>query len=94
MSTLAGSGLGAGSKDGGAWIDGVGTAAAFNAPAGVAVDASGNVLVADSGNSRVRRVTPDGGAQPPMGRRGAKNRLCYFLQCHDLLFFFQFSLCI
>ncbi len=31
----------------------------FN-PAGVAIDAAGNVYIADSGNHRVRRVTPDG----------------------------------
>ena len=60
VSTLAGGFTGAT----GGWIDGVGTAAAFNGPNGVALDASGNVLVADQGNHRVRRVTPSGGTWP------------------------------
>jgi uncharacterized protein (TIGR03437 family) len=34
--------------------------ARFNAPTGVAVDALGNLYVADSGNYRVRRISPDG----------------------------------
>ena len=54
-------GGGAGYK--GAWIDGAGAAAAFFTPWGVAMDASGNVLVADSDNHRVRRVTPSGGTR-------------------------------
>jgi sugar lactone lactonase YvrE len=32
----------------------------FNQPSGVAVDASGNVYVADSGNGTIRAITPDG----------------------------------
>ena len=36
--------------------DGTGTAALFNSPAGIAVDASGNVYVADTLNSSVRRI--------------------------------------
>ena len=53
----------------GGWIDGAGTAAAFNVPSGVAVDASGNVLVADMFNHRLRRVTPSGGMQSAMQYR-------------------------
>jgi hypothetical protein len=34
--------------------------ALLDLPRGVAVDRSGNVFVADSGNGRIRRVTPDG----------------------------------
>ena len=41
-------------------LNGAGAQARFNAPRGVAVDNAGNVYVADSGNSSVRRVTPAG----------------------------------
>jgi len=40
--------------------DGQGAAARFNAPQGIAIDASGNLLVADGANNRVRRVTSAG----------------------------------
>ena len=53
VTTLAGSGVfGA--------VDANGTAASFRMPAGVAVDAAGNVYVADSDNYRVRKITPGG----------------------------------
>lgn len=53
VTTLAGSGL-AGSADG------KGGAAAFNAPSDVAVDAAGNVYVADTLNHTIRKVAADG----------------------------------
>jgi len=42
------------------WSDGAGSAATFQGPRGVAVDAAGNVFVADSLDCAIRRVTPDG----------------------------------
>ena len=53
VTTLAGSGI-RGSTDG------TGTAASFNWPAGVAVDALGNVYVADSENYKIRKITAAG----------------------------------
>ena len=49
----------AGSTTAGA-INGTGTAASFSSPYGVAIDANGNVYVADSGNNLVRIITPAG----------------------------------
>jgi len=57
VSTLAGSGVGAAS---GGYAEGPGTTAKFNYPMGLAVDASGNVFVADAQNHRVRKITPAG----------------------------------
>lgn len=42
------------------FVDGLGTAARFDMPSGVAVDAAGTVYVADRLNHRIRQVDPDG----------------------------------
>ncbi len=54
VSTLAGLAGSPGSTDG------TGGAARFDRPFGVAVDAAGNVYVADNNNSTIRKVTPGG----------------------------------
>src|SRR2546422_457511 len=40
--------------------DGTGNAARFRAPSGLAVESAGNIYVADSANSTIRKVTPGG----------------------------------
>ncbi|MCU0452203.1 MAG: FG-GAP-like repeat-containing protein [Bacteroidetes bacterium] len=50
VSTIAGSALASG------WVDDLGTTARFSAPAGLAVDPTSTLLVADRNNHRIRRV--------------------------------------
>jgi sugar lactone lactonase YvrE len=40
--------------------DGTGAAATFTAPNGIAIDSAGNFYVADTGNQKVRKITPAG----------------------------------
>jgi sugar lactone lactonase YvrE len=51
--------------------DGAGAAARFAAPRGVALDAAGNLYIADSGNNTVRRMTPAGAVSTVAGDAGA-----------------------
>lgn len=55
ITTAAGNGLGGFAGDGGP-----ATAASLNLPEDVAVDAAGNLFIADAGNNRIRKVDPSG----------------------------------
>lgn len=52
VSVIAGTGTGA--------LDGDGIEAQFNGPQGIARDDKGNLFVADTGNHRIRKITPGG----------------------------------
>ncbi len=51
-------------------VDGVGALARFSDPAGLAIDAQGNVLIADSANHCLRKLTPAGIVTTIAGRPG------------------------
>ncbi len=64
VTTFAGTAGAAGSSDG------TGAGARFNAPAGVAVDAVGNVYVADTKNNTIRKITAGGSVTTLAGVAG------------------------
>jgi hypothetical protein len=64
VSTLAGGSGKSGSADG------VGTAAQFNTPGGLAVDGSGNIFVVDTLNSTIRMITTNGVVTTQAGLAG------------------------
>ena len=80
VSTIAGDGTAG-------YVDGVAAQARFNGPIGVAVDANGNVFVADTYNDRVRKISPDGqvstvaGAGTPGYADGAGNSALFDTPC-------------
>jgi hypothetical protein len=59
------------------FADASGTNAGFSYPSGVAVDASGNLFVADFTKHLIRKVTADGGMQI-----GPVNLLAIFVDSH------------
>jgi streptogramin lyase len=55
--------------------DGVGAAARFNFPSGIAVDTDGTLYIADTGNNAIRKIDPSGKVTTVAGGTGEGNRL-------------------
>jgi len=66
VTTLAGSGSAG-------MVNGMGTGASFSNPEGVAVDAAGNVYVADYGNNMIRKISAGGVVTTLAGQTSAGN---------------------
>ncbi len=66
MTTIAGNGTGGYSGDGG-----LATSAQVNYPQGLVVDASGNLLIADLGNYRIRKISTTGTITTAVGNGSA-----------------------
>jgi len=65
ISTFAGTGTAGFGGDGGPAAQ-----AMFNGPTGLAFDFFGNLIVGDTGNNRVRRISPDGGTITTLAGNG------------------------
>jgi DNA-binding beta-propeller fold protein YncE len=63
-------------------VDGVGANARFNAPAGIAIDSTGNLYITDTGNNEIRMITPTGFVMTIAGdgTSGAMNGTALFRQ--------------
>jgi len=68
LTTIAGTGSAGFSGDVGLPLETM-----LSGPQGVAVDASGNMYICDTGNNRVRRLTASGGTPPPASSTGVLN---------------------
>jgi large repetitive protein len=66
ISTFAGASIT--DNGGGGTADGTGTAARFNGPSGIAIDAAGNLYVADYNNGLIRKITPSGAVTTMAGQ--------------------------
>ena len=69
VTTLAGSAGTSGSSDG------VGSTASFNDPEAVAIDSSGSIIVADTGNQTIRKITPTGAVTTMAGSVGIRGAI-------------------
>ncbi|WP_354700155.1 Virginiamycin B lyase [Paraconexibacter sp. AEG42_29] len=54
--------------------NGLGSEARFRKPAGLAIDGEENLIIADAGNNRIRRMTPDGEVSTVAGSRYSGKR--------------------
>jgi sugar lactone lactonase YvrE len=53
------------------YSDGSGSAASFNTPSGLTIEPAGNLILADTGNNAIRRITPQGDVTTVAGDRFA-----------------------